>query len=77
MRLGTIEALRETLGGRDKNGKLQVGTTYARELKIAAGMKGTRLFDIDGVVKWREAHPDWKIPPQRRRNPLNLLAATG
>jgi hypothetical protein len=70
MRLGTIERLREALAGRDANGKLQVGTTYARELKIAAGFKGCRLFDIDAVVKWLEAHPTWRIPRQQRRYPL-------
>jgi hypothetical protein len=76
MRLGTIAMLREALAGRDQNGKLLVGATYARELKIAAGMKGNRLFDIDAVVKWRKEHPNWRIPPQRKRSPSNPAVAT-
>jgi hypothetical protein len=74
MRLGTIETLREALGGRDNNGKLYIGATYARELKIATGMKGARFFDIEAVIQWRKERPNWRMPPQRRRNPASSCA---
>ena len=59
MRLGGLEQLREALGGRNAAGELTVGLTYASALKQAAGMKGTRLFDVDAAIKWREEHPKW------------------
>lgn len=73
MRLGSIEMLREALGGRDGQGKLVVGETYAAALKIAAGMKGRRLFDIDAAVKWLKDHPAWKMTDvyPRRSHPHN------
>src|SRR5689334_1387017 len=42
MRLGGLDDLRQALGGK-------VGRSYASALKMAAGMKGNRLFDIDAV----------------------------
>jgi hypothetical protein len=70
MRLGSIDKLREALGGRDGQGNLVVGETYAIALKKAAGMQGTRLFDIEAAVKWKRDHPAWKMTevyPRRRR----------
>jgi hypothetical protein len=29
-------------------------------------MKGCRIFDIDAIVKWRQDHPNWCIPSQKR-----------
>jgi hypothetical protein len=61
MKLGSLTDLREALGGRAPDGRLTVGATYATALKRAAGVGGTRLFDIDSVVRWRKQHPRFKI----------------
>ena len=82
MRLGGLEQLREVLGGRNAEGELMVGRTYASALKQAAGMGGTRLFDIDAAVKWRKEHPLWKMTEVYPRLPScsrssRLAAAAG
>lgn len=63
MTLGTLETLRERLGGRKPDGKLVIGATYASELKNAAlpNQKGTRYFNVDAVIKWLMAHPEFKL----------------
>ncbi|MGN6556333.1 MAG: hypothetical protein ACTHLW_21690, partial [Verrucomicrobiota bacterium] len=54
MKLGNLHDLITALGG-------SVGLTYATALKKAAGHGGSRLFDIDAVVKWRQKNPTWKM----------------
>lgn len=60
MKLGTIADLREALGGRDENGKLKIGETFAIALKRAAGLTATR-FDIDAAVRWLSKNGNFKI----------------
>lgn len=65
MTLGDLISLRERLGGRRRK-KLLIGETYASALKLAAGIpKGSRWFDIDAVILWKEQHPQWA--PSRKR----------
>lgn len=61
MRLGTLTTLRELLAGRDSTGKLLISEKYACGLKRAAGLNGTKLFDVDAVIKWRKENPSFKI----------------
>ena len=61
--------MRELLGGRGPTGELLIGRTYASALKQAAGMAGTRLFDVDAAVKWRKEHPAWKMTEVYPRSP--------
>jgi hypothetical protein len=65
MQLGTIPDLVKALGG-------QVSTSYACALKRAAGLNGTRYFDVQAAVRWREEHPTWKMtdvyPNRQLRN---------
>lgn len=56
MKLGDLTDLRVALGGVDA-----VTEKYACGLKRAAGCGGTRLFDIDRVVRWRQRHAGFKI----------------
>jgi hypothetical protein len=53
MRLGTIATLQEALGCGSK--------TYCCALKKAAGLHGTRLFDIDAALTWRKRNPQFKM----------------
>ena len=61
MRLGTIEDLRHALGGTRPGEEPRVGATYAAALKRAAGLTGTRLFDIDQAVKFKRRNPTWTM----------------
>lgn len=71
MTLGDITTLREKLGGKRK-GKLVIGITYARAVKIGAGFGGRRWFDVDAAADWLSKHPEWKstsvYPGGKRRN---------
>lgn len=73
MRLGTLDDLREALGGKTPEGKFVIGKTYACALKKAAGMGGTKYFDVQSVVKWRRGNPAWKMtdvyPNASRQSP--------
>jgi hypothetical protein len=63
MRIGDIKTLRQALGG-------VVGRSYCFALKRAAGMTGSRYFDIDLVIKWRKNNPHWKMArPAARTRP--------
>jgi hypothetical protein len=61
MRIGTVETLRQALGG-------VVGRSYCFALKRAAGMTGSRYFDIDLVIKWLKKNPHWKMTMEYRRS---------
>lgn len=85
MRLGDLTTLRELLAGRDAEGDLIIGETYACALKKAAGFSGTRWFDVEAVVAWLKKNPQWKStdvyrhkqPTQPRQcSPKGLSAAT-
>ena len=57
MRLGGLELLRELLGGRDSNGILMIGRTYASALKQGVsviGLPGWRyvIERSDDLVNW-------------------------
>ncbi len=63
MRLGTLNDLRNALGG-------DVGITYCAAVKKAAGFAG-RKFDIEGAVKFLKRNPTWtmmEVYPRRQRN---------
>lgn len=54
MKLGTLDDLVEAMGG-------NVSKNYACALKGAAGMRGTRIFDVDRALQFKARNPAWKI----------------